>query len=79
MRLTPLHQKAFQGLSVIPSILVTLTPAKGSRRIQELVDLFREDLPSPGSIKNEVHACRFRWGKNAKEQGPSSFPATPAQ
>ncbi|KAG7156845.1 52 kDa repressor of the inhibitor of the protein kinase-like 8 [Homarus americanus] len=67
MRFTPLHQKVFQGLSVIPSISVTLTPAEGSRRIQELVDLYREYLLSPGSIKSEVHTWRIRWGKKAKE------------
>lgn len=31
MKFTHLHQKAFQGLSIIPSILVTLTPPKRER------------------------------------------------
>ncbi|KAG7154129.1 52 kDa repressor of the inhibitor of the protein kinase-like 12 [Homarus americanus] len=76
MRFTHLHQKAFQGLSIIPSILVTVTPAEGNRRIQELVDLYRADLPSPGNINSEVHTWRVRWENKAKEQDPTSLPTT---
>ena len=76
MRFTHLHQKAFQGLSIIPPILATVTPAEGSRRIQELVDLYQADLPSPGSVNSEVHTWHVRWENKAKDQGPTSLPTT---
>ena len=76
MRFIHLHQKAFQCLSIIPSILATVTPAEGSRRIQELGDLYWAELPSPGSVNSEVHTWHVRWENKAKEQGPTSLPTT---
>jgi len=76
MRFSSLHQKAMQGLSLIPSILVNLTPAEGKKTLLEAVNLYQDDLPSIGSIKSEVHNWMVKWEKNTKDQGHTSLPST---
>jgi len=67
---------ALQGLSLVPSILVTLSLPDNN--IDKLVDLYKKDLPSPGSLSSELHSWQHKWQRHQGLHGPESLPTTPA-
>ncbi len=42
--------------------------------MQDLINLYQDDLPSPGSINSQAHTWRVRWEQH--RQGSASVPST---
>ena len=49
------QQTAVQGLYLVPSLLVSKTLEEVSPKIQELGDLYKDDLPFHSSLSSEFH------------------------
>jgi hypothetical protein len=49
------QQKALLGLTIVPSITVTLPTEECTRKISELVDLYRDDLVSSDCVTLQLH------------------------
>ncbi len=72
------HQKtALQGLSIVPSIMVGLSAEDYSSKVSQLVDLYKDDLPSPTCIESELHCWQMKWEQYCKDHGDSSLPRSP--
>ena len=70
---------ALQGLCLVPSVLVTLPLSDAKEKLNSLVELYKNDLPSPGSIGSELHSWQVKWKKHLDLNGPSGMPKTPAE
>ena len=71
------QQTALLGLSIVPSILITLPAEDCSSKVKQLAELYENDLPSPECIESEVHSWRIKWQKHLKEHGETSLPSSP--
>ena len=71
------QQTALLGLSIVPSVLVTLPPEECSCKVKQLAELYENDLPSPECIESEVHSWQIKWQKQLKEHGEASLPSSP--
>ena len=69
------QQTAVQGLYLVPSLLVTKTPEEVSPKIQELGDLYKDDLLIHSSLLSEFHCWYMKW-RDQKEHGSASLPTT---
>ena len=70
------QQTAVQGLYLVPSLLVTKTLEEVSPKIQELGDLYKDDLPFHSSLSSEFHCWYMKWRDQEKEHGSASLPTT---
>ena len=70
------QQTAVQGLYLVPSLLVTKTLEEVSPKIQELGDLYKDDLPFYSSLSSEFHCWYMKWRDQEKEHGSASLPTT---
>ena len=70
------QQTAVQGLYLVPSLLVTKTLEEVSPKIQELGDLYKDDLPFHSSLSSEFHCWYMKWIDQEKEHGSASLPTT---
>ena len=68
-RFSNLQEKASMALTIVPSVLLQSNTSGTS--ITNLVDFFREDLPSPSTIDQEIHLWRCKW-QNFTGQVPDS-------
>ena len=50
------QQTALLGLSLVPSILVTLPTENFNFKVKQLAKLYECDLPSPDCIESELHS-----------------------
>lgn len=74
------HQMiVLNGLCLVPAVLVQLPLADLKEKLNSLVELYKTDLPSPGSIFSEFHAWQVKWKKQLDMNGPTSLPKTPAE
>ncbi|XP_042212444.1 52 kDa repressor of the inhibitor of the protein kinase-like [Homarus americanus] len=71
-RFSSFHQKALKCMSLVPSILVTLSGTELKNRVKDLVEIYRDDLPSPDSLASELHCWAVRWQKQQSCTLPSS-------
>ena len=55
------QQTALLGLSIVPSVLVSIPPEDLSSKVQQLVELCENDLPSPECIDSELHTWQLKW------------------
>ena len=70
------QQTAIQGLYLIPSLLVSKTLEEVLPKIQELGDMYKEDLPFHYSLSSELHCWYMKWRDQEKEHGSASLPTT---
>ena len=70
-RFSNIQQQAMRGLTLVPSVLVDDTLPKPT--IEELVDYYGEDLPSPSSLSTELHIWKCKWSSATE-----ALPNTPA-
>ena len=71
------HQRrAMLGLSIVPSLFVSLGSADHACRVKELADLYGGDLPSPECFKSELHSWHIKWQQQQRDYGESSLPTT---
>ena len=70
------HQKmALLGLSLVPSLLVSLEPDQCASRVEELADLYESDLPSPECLESELHSWQTKWQRQLNDHGENSLPS----
>jgi hypothetical protein len=65
-----------QGLSIVPSLFVSLESDDSISRVKELADLYESDLPSPECLESEVHSWHIKWQQQLREHGESSLPTS---
>ncbi|KAG1663081.1 Round spermatid basic protein 1-like protein [Nymphon striatum] len=54
------HQiQAIQELCLVPATLVSIAPDEAQEKLTTLIKLYKDDLPSPGSMKSEAHCWRY--------------------
>lgn len=71
------HQKtALQGLYLVPSILVCKTLEEVTPTIQQLGDLYSNDLPFFSSLLSEFHCWYIKWRNQEKDYGLASLPTS---
>ena len=72
------QQTALLGLSIVPSVLVTLSSEECDSKVSELADMYRCDLPSPGCVTSELHCWQMKWQQHLRDHGQNSLPSSPA-
>lgn len=70
------QQTAVQGPYLVPSLLFSKTLEEVSPKIQELGDLYKDDLPFHSSLSSEFHCWYMKWRDQEKEHGSASLPTT---
>ena len=71
------HEKAaFQGLYLVPSVLVAEDLATVSSVVMKVGELYAVDLPNVSSLSGEIHNWYTKWKSEAKEHGSNSLPST---
>lgn len=63
------QQTALLGMSLIPSLLVTLSTADGSTQCDRLDELYQQDLPSAHCFQSELHCWCTKWQQHLSEHG----------
>ena len=71
-----LHQKtAFQGLYLVPSLLVKECFQMVHDVLLKVGELYSGDLPNISSLRSEVHSWYIKWKSEEKEHGSGSLPS----
>ena len=71
------HQKtALLGLSIVPSLLVSLQPEDCCAKVSQLAEMYKGDLPSPDCLDSELHCWRLKWQHQLMELGENSLPSS---
>ena len=71
------HQRTVMlGLSIVPSLLISLEPTESISRVKELADLYESDLPSPECLESELHCWHTKWQQQFRDHGESSLPTS---
>ena len=71
------HQKtALLGLSIAPSLLVSLQPDDCCTKVSQLAEMYKGDLPSPECLDSELHCWRLKWQHQLKKHGENSLPSS---
>ena len=70
------QQTALFGLTIVPSVLVSIPPQNLSVKVQELGQLYESDLPSPDCLESELHSWQLKWRKHHHEHGEASLPSS---
>ena len=71
------HQKtAFQGLYLVPSVLVTEALATVSSMVMKVGELYDVDLPNVTSLSGEIHNWYTKRKSEEKDHGSNSLPST---
>ena len=70
------QQTALLGLSLVPSVLVTIPAEEVSTKISQFVDMYVGDLPSPNCVDSELHCWQMKWQQQLKDHGPNILPST---
>ena len=71
------HQRtALLGLSIVPSLFVSLESDDHTSRFKALSDLYEGDLPSPECLESELHSWKMKWRKQLEDHGGSSLPTS---
>ena len=74
------HQRtALFGLSVVPSIMLSLTREECTTKLRQFAEMYQDDLPSPDCIESELHCWWMKWQREVREHGQASLPTTPSQ
>lgn len=58
-RFSDIQQKAIMGMKIVPSVLMDNSLSASST--QDLVEYYKEDLPSPSSLDVEFHLWKCKW------------------
>ena len=66
-----IQQQAMRGLTFVPSVIMDNTLPKPT--IDEIVEYYGEDLPTPSSLEAEFHLWKCKWSSSTQ-----ALPGTPA-
>ena len=72
------QQTALLGLSIVPSMLVSLPTEEYTTKSMQLAKMYSGDLPSPDCVESELHCWQLKWQKQFRENGSASLPSTPS-
>ena len=64
----------FQGLYLVPSVLVAEDLATVSSVVMEVGELYAVDLPNVSSLSGEIHYWYTKWKSEEKDHGSKSLP-----
>lgn len=70
------QQTAVNGLLLVPSILVTRSLADITTVLNEVGEMYSDDLPSPSSLPCEVHTWFLKWTQEKQLHGNQSLPTS---
>ena len=71
------HQRtAMLGLSIVPSLFISLESTESISRVKELADLYESDLPSRKCFESELHCWHTKWQQQVRDHGESSLPTS---
>ena len=71
------HQKtAFQGLYLVPPVLVTEDLGTVSSVVMKVGELYTSDLPNVSCLSGEIHNWYTKWKSEEKDHGSTSLPST---
>ena len=73
------QQTALFGLSVVPSIMLSLSREECTTKLTQFAEMYQNDLPSPDCIESELHCWLIKWQQQVREHGQASLPTTPTQ
>ena len=62
------QQTALLGLSIVPSVMVTLSPEECESKVSVLSAMYQGDL-SRGCVDSELHCWQMKWQEHLKENG----------
>ena len=68
-RFSPLQSKRIQGLCLVPTVFMSLT---NTGELDEMVSMYKEDLPSPATWEAELHHWRVSWQSTDMENMPGT-------
>lgn len=71
------QQTALLGLSIIPSIMISISSEQLHCKVQQLADLYEQDLSSPECLHSELLGWQLKWKKHSEENGEKSLPSSP--
>ena len=54
------QQTALLGLSIVPSVMVSLSSQECDSEVSELADMYRCDLASQGCVTSELHCWQMK-------------------
>ena len=70
-RFSNIQQQAVRGMTFVPAVLMDDTLSKPT--MDEVIEYYGEDLPSPTSLGTELHLWKCKW-----RSSPPPLPDTPA-
>ena len=70
------NQTALLGLSIVPSIIVNLSPHEFAK-VHEFAKMYQNDLPSPHCVSSKLDCWKIKWQHQLKEHEQSSLPSNP--
>ena len=73
------QQTALFGLSVVPSIMLSLSREECTTKLSQFAEMYQDDLPSPDCIQSELECWWIKWQQEVREHGQASLPTTPTQ
>lgn len=68
------QQTALLGLSVVPSVMVSLSAKEYTTKLSKLTDMYRDNLPYPDCIISELKCWQLKWQQQLREHGQSTLP-----
>ena len=72
------QQTALFGLSVVPSIMLSLSREECTTKLTQFAEMYQNDLPSPDCIESELHCWLIKWQHQVREHGQASLPSNSA-
>ena len=77
-RFSPHQQTALHGLSIVPSLIVTVLTEECTSKLSEFARMYQDDLPSSECVSTEIHCWEMKWRQYLSEHGQSRLPSSPA-
>ena len=71
-RFSDVQRKAIMALSIVPSVF---TDQEADSSLEELIEHYHDDLPSPSTLQQELHMWKCKWKLVEK----SGLPDTPSK
>ena len=62
------HHTALLGLSMVPSVLVSLPAEEYTTKNMQLPKMYNDDLPSTDCVESELHCWQLKWQRKWKCQ-----------
>ena len=71
------QQTALLGLSIVPSVMMTMSVEEFTANANKLADFFKDDLPFQQCFHSELDCSKLKWHQHLTEHGHCSLPSSP--